>query len=190
MFCTKRDFLSTGIGPEIYALVTNEVVSALYQMRQGISWAIELIGSDQKLLMVINELLLNGAAKTFDVGIHLGSSGIGMPVSFVQASDLLIEVLHKLRAVIGKNGLKRVRKNIADDGKKLSGSQRRMAVRGSRCQTVGKRIRQRPDFLSVINLPQLSLVRPHTPPANKSITHAWHRIPRFESPAYYQRTSC
>ena len=92
--------------------------------------AIELIGSDQQLLMVINELLLNGPVKTFDVGVHLGSSGIGMPVSFVQASDLLIEVLHKLRAVIGKNALKRVRKNIGDDGKELSGSQRRMAVRG------------------------------------------------------------
>ena len=92
--------------------------------------AIELIGSDQQLLMVINELLLNGAVKTFAVGVHLGSSGIGMPVSFVQASDLLIEVLHKLRAVIGKNGLKRVSKDIGDDGKELSGSQRRMAVRG------------------------------------------------------------
>jgi hypothetical protein len=49
------------------------------------------------------------------VGVHLGSSGVGMPVSFVQASDLLIEVLHKLRPVIGKNGLKRIRKNISDD---------------------------------------------------------------------------
>ena len=78
--------------------------------------AIELIGSDQQLLMVINELLLNGPVKTFEVGVHLGSSGIGMPVSFVQASDLLIEVLHKLRPVIGKNGLKRIRKNISDDG--------------------------------------------------------------------------
>lgn len=91
--------------------------------------AIELIGSDQQLLMVINELLLNGPVKTFDMGVHLGSSGIGMPVSFVQASDLLIEVFHKLRPIIGKNGLKRVRKNISDDGKELSGSQRRMAVR-------------------------------------------------------------
>ena len=80
--------------------------------------------------MIINELLLNGPVKTFDVGVHLRSSGIGMPVSFVQASDLLIEVLHKLRPVIGKNALKRVRKNIGDDGKELSGSQRRMAVRG------------------------------------------------------------
>ena len=90
--------------------------------------SIELIGSDQQLLMVINELLLNGAVKTFDMGIHFRSSGIGMPMSFVQASDLLIEVLHKLRAVIGKNGLKRVRKNIGDDGKELSSSQRPMAV--------------------------------------------------------------
>lgn len=86
--------------------------------------AIELIGSDQQLLMVINELLLNSPVKTFDMGVHLGGSGIGMPMSFVQASDLLIEVLHELRAVIGKNGLKRVRKNISDNGKELSGSQR------------------------------------------------------------------
>ena len=92
--------------------------------------AVELIGCDQQLLMVINELLLNGPVETFDVGVHLGSSGIGMPVSFVQASDLLIEVLHKLRPVSGKNRLKRVRKNIGEDGKELSGSQRRMAVRG------------------------------------------------------------
>ena len=90
--------------------------------------AIELIGTDQQLLMVINELLLNGPVKTCDMGVHLGGSGIGMPMSFVQASDLLIEVFHKLRAVIGKNGLKRVRKNIGADGKELSGSQRPMAV--------------------------------------------------------------
>ena len=43
--------------------------------------AIELIGSDQQLLMVINELLLNGPVKTFEGGVHLGSSGIGMPAS-------------------------------------------------------------------------------------------------------------
>ena len=48
--------------------------------------AIELIGGDQQLLMVIDEFFLNGAVKTFDVGVHLGSSGIGMPVVFVQAS--------------------------------------------------------------------------------------------------------
>ena len=47
----------------------------------GDQLAIELIGSDQQLLMVINELLLNGPVKTFEVGVHLGSSGIGMPAS-------------------------------------------------------------------------------------------------------------
>ena len=90
--------------------------------------AIELIGSDQQLLMIVNELLLNSPVKTFDMGVHLGGSGIGMPMSFVQASDLLIEVFHKLRPVIGKNELKRVRKNISDNGKELSSSQRPMAV--------------------------------------------------------------
>ena len=48
--------------------------------------AIELIGGDKQLLMVIDEFLLNGAVKAFHVGVHLGSSGIGMPVVFVQAS--------------------------------------------------------------------------------------------------------
>jgi hypothetical protein len=47
--------------------------------------------------MIIDELLLNGPVKTSDVGIHLGSSGIGMPVGFVEVSDLLIEVLYELR---------------------------------------------------------------------------------------------
>jgi hypothetical protein len=53
-----------------------------------------------------------------------------MPVSFVQASDLLIEVLHELRTIIGQNAVKRVRKNLGDDGKELSGSQGCMAVCG------------------------------------------------------------
>jgi hypothetical protein len=34
-----------------------------------------------------------------------------MPVVLMQASDFWIEVLHELRAVVGKNGLKRVRKD-------------------------------------------------------------------------------
>jgi hypothetical protein len=45
--------------------------------------AIELIGRDQQLLMVINEFFLNGPIKPFDVGIHLGSLGMGMPMGFV-----------------------------------------------------------------------------------------------------------
>ena len=72
--------------------------------------AIELIGGDEQLLMVINKLLLNSPVKPLDVGVHLGSSRIGMPVVFVQASDFLIEVLHELRAVVGKHRLKRVGK--------------------------------------------------------------------------------
>jgi hypothetical protein len=45
--------------------------------------AIELIGSDQQLLMVINEFFLNGSIKPFHVGIHFGSLGIAVPMVFV-----------------------------------------------------------------------------------------------------------
>jgi hypothetical protein len=48
--------------------------------------AIELIGLDKQLLMIIDKFLLNGSIKPFYVSIHFGSLGIGMPVVFVQAS--------------------------------------------------------------------------------------------------------
>lgn len=42
--------------------------------------AIELIGHEQQLFMIINELFLNGSIKPFDVSIHFGRSGIGVPM--------------------------------------------------------------------------------------------------------------
>jgi hypothetical protein len=54
--------------------------SALYQMRQGIKLAIKLGRSDEQLLMVINELLLNGPVKPFDVGNSFWEFWDGMPM--------------------------------------------------------------------------------------------------------------
>jgi hypothetical protein len=38
-----------------------------------------------------------------------------MPVVFVQCSSFFIELLHELRAVVGKNRVKRVSKTLGDD---------------------------------------------------------------------------
>jgi hypothetical protein len=82
MFCTKRDFLSTGIGPEIEVLGPMRSFSVIPDEPRD-ERGVELIGGDEQFLMVINELLLNGAIKPFDMGIHLGSSRIAMPMVFV-----------------------------------------------------------------------------------------------------------
>ena len=49
----------------------------------GDQLAIELVGSDKQLLMVVNEFFLNRAIEPFHVGVHLGSFGISMPVIFM-----------------------------------------------------------------------------------------------------------
>ena len=49
--------------------------------------AIELIGTDKQLFMVVNEFFLKSSIKSFHMGIHLGSFGIGMPMVFVQPSE-------------------------------------------------------------------------------------------------------
>jgi len=69
----------------------------------------------------------------------------------MQASDFLIEVLHELRAVVNKNGLKRIRKNLGDDTEEFSGGQRGMALSGpgkSEARVViGKRDELTPDAI-------------------------------------------
>ena len=93
-------------------------------------FTVELVGSQEQLLMIVNEFFLKGTIKPFHVGIHFGSFGIGVPVVFVQASQFLVEVLHELRAIIGEHGLKRVRKHLGDDPEEFFSSQRSMAVGG------------------------------------------------------------
>lgn len=44
---------------------------------------IEWIGFEQEFLMVVDKFFLNGSIESFHMGIHLGSSGIGVPVVFV-----------------------------------------------------------------------------------------------------------
>ena len=96
----------------------------------GDQLAIELVGDEQQLFMVIDKFFLDGSIEPFHMGIHFGSFGIGMPVVFVQASNFLIEVLHELRAIISKHRLKRIGKDLGYDGKEFPGSQRSMALSG------------------------------------------------------------
>jgi hypothetical protein len=49
----------------------------------GNQLAIELSRLEQKLFLVFVKLFLDGSIEPFHVGIHLGSSGIGMPLVFV-----------------------------------------------------------------------------------------------------------
>ena len=67
--------------------------------KPGNQLAIELVGDEQQLFMVIDKFFLDGSIEPFHMGIHLGSSGVGVPMVFVQPSKFFIEVLHELRAV-------------------------------------------------------------------------------------------
>ena len=51
----------------------------------GDEQAIEVIGSQEQLLMIVDEFFLNRSIKPFHMSVHLGRFGIGMPVVFVQA---------------------------------------------------------------------------------------------------------
>ena len=55
----------------------------MYQISQGNQMAIELIGDAQQLFMIIDKFFLNGSIKPFDMSIHFGRSGIGVPMVFV-----------------------------------------------------------------------------------------------------------
>ena len=52
----------------------------------GDQLAIELIGNEEQLLMIVDKFFLNGSIEPFHMGVHLGRFGIGVPVVFVQAS--------------------------------------------------------------------------------------------------------
>lgn len=93
-------------------------------------FTVELIGSDQELLMIVDKFFLQSPIEPFHVGIHFGSLGISMPMVFVQTAKFLIEVLHELRAIVSEHGLKRVRKDLGHNGEELSGRQRSMALGG------------------------------------------------------------
>ena len=51
--------------------------------KPGDQLAIELVGDEQQLFMVIDKFFLDGSIEPFHMGIHLGSSGIGIPMVFV-----------------------------------------------------------------------------------------------------------
>jgi hypothetical protein len=50
--------------------------------------------------MVVDELFLNCPIKPFHMGIHLGGSGIGMPVVLMESPDLKCFI--ELRAIVGE----------------------------------------------------------------------------------------
>ena len=55
---------------------------------------------EQEILMVINELLLDGAIEAFTVGVHLRRSWVSMPVGDSYGLEGMVKVLHKLTPVI------------------------------------------------------------------------------------------
>lgn len=83
--------------------------------------------------MVINVFFLDSTVEAFDMGIHLWSSGIGVPVCFVQSSHLDIKVFHKLRTIIGKHEGQAKGKQKSREVKKFLGSHTGMAI-GCPCQ--------------------------------------------------------
>lgn len=111
--------------------------------KPGNQLPIELIGEEQQLFMVINKFFLDGSIKPFHMGIHLGSLGIGMPVVFVEPAQFLIEMLHELRTIVGKDRLKRIGKDLGNDPEELSSCQGGMALgspgEGESRVVIGKR---------------------------------------------------
>jgi len=69
---------------------------------------VELLRFGQELLVMVDKLFLKGSVER-SRGIHRGSLGIGVPMVFVQPAKFLIEVLHELRAIVGKHGLRAFR---------------------------------------------------------------------------------
>ena len=53
----------------------------------------------QQILVIGNELLLNAAIESFNMGIHLGSPGIGQPTAYLILRHLGIECRLELAAI-------------------------------------------------------------------------------------------
>ena len=50
--------------------------------------------------MVIQEFLLKGSVEPFNMGIHFGCFGIGVPMGLTEPSSFLIKVLHEFGTII------------------------------------------------------------------------------------------
>jgi len=87
--------------------------------------------------MVIDKFLLKSSIEPFHMGIHCGSLGIGVPMVFVRPSKFLIEVLHELRAIVGKHGLKRIGKDLGNDPEEFAGQPMKRGSEWPRQKQIG-----------------------------------------------------
>ena len=70
---------------------------------------VEAIAIKQESFVIVQKLFLQGAVESLHVGIHLGSSGIGVVVSDLEFKKLGYEVFFKFRAIVGENERDRIR---------------------------------------------------------------------------------
>ena len=57
----------------------------------------------QQVFMEVDELLLDSAVKTLDMGIHFGGTRVGMPMSDVGLAQAIGEVFGEFAAVVGED---------------------------------------------------------------------------------------
>lgn len=82
---------------------------------------VERHGIKQLRLVVIDELLLDGAIEPLGMSIHLGCFGVGVPVDLVEPFNLGIEVFHELTAVVRQDVLQGEREQERHELEELFG---------------------------------------------------------------------
>ena len=91
---------------------------------------VEFNGILQKMIVIVDEFLLNGFVEPFNMGVHLGSAGIGMIVDEVEPPELFVKVFLEFRAVVGQNKRDGTREDLETEIKELFG--RKRGMRGHR----------------------------------------------------------
>ena len=112
---------------------------------------VELFWVKEFILMIVNILLLDGAVKAFGMGVHLGCFRVGMPVGQVTCTEMFIEVLHKLRAIVGQDVLEWEGEEEGGEVEEVLGRLARMAPCGPSQGEAGGQIGERNDMGTSIN---------------------------------------
>jgi hypothetical protein len=86
--------------------------------------------SEQQCLVVVDELLLDGAVEALGVGVHLGGARIGVPVAQALFGQGLGKMAGKFRAVVVEYGMNRQWESGLRQSKELRGGAARMAGGG------------------------------------------------------------
>ena len=110
---------------------------------------VELFWVQEFVFVIVNILLLDGAIKAFGMGIHLWCFRIGMPVGQVTCTELFVEVLHKLRAIVGQDVLEREGEEEGGKVEEVLGRLARMAPCGPSQGEAGGQIGERNDVSPV-----------------------------------------